>query len=222
MAIFDLKKFILDLLFPIECLGCKQEGEWLCPKCLKKIGIDFSGRPFVPDLGGELRGVWVASDYKNPLLAQTLQVFKYKFIPDLGQILGRLLTDFLKYKIKNKELPDFDLVLAVPLAKKRKLWRGFNQAEILARAVCRELGREYGDKIINRKFHVHPQVGLKLAQRLVNVKDIFTVNDELKVENKKILLVDDVVTTGATMNECAKALVLAGAKEVWGLVVAKG
>lgn len=222
MAIFDLKKFILDLFFPIECLGCKKEGEWLCSKCLKKIDIDFSGRPFVPDLGGELKAVWVAGDYKNPLLAETLQVFKYKFIPDLGQILGRLLTDFLKYKIKNKELPDFDLVLAVPLAKKRKLWRGFNQAEILAWAVGQKLGWEYGRNVIIRKYHVRPQVGLKLAERLVNVKGIFTVPDAAKVKNKKILLVDDVATTGATMNECAKALASAGAKEVWGLVVAKG
>lgn len=219
---FDFKKFILDLLFPIECLGCKQEGEWLCLKCLEKIKIDFSGRPFVPDLGGELKAVWVAGDYKNPLLAETLQVFKYKFIPDLGQILGRLLTDFLKYKIKNQELPAFDLVLAVPLAKKRKLWRGFNQAEILAKAVSQEFGWECGQNIIGRKYHTHPQVGLKLAQRLVNVKGIFAVNDPRKVAGKKILLIDDVVTTGATMNECAQALTDAGAKEVWGLVVAKG
>lgn len=219
---FDFKKLILDLLFPVECLGCKKEGEWLCADCLKKIKIDSFGQAILPDVSGGLAGVWVASDYQNPLLAEALQVFKYKFIPDLGRVLGELLADFLKQKKKSRRQPNFNLVLAVPLAKKRKLWRGFNQAEILAKAVCDKFNWEYGEKIITRKYHVHPQVGLKLAERLANVKGIFAVDEPLKVKGKIILLVDDVITTGATMAECARILLAAGAKEVWGLVVAKG
>ena len=221
-AMFDYKKFFLDLFFPIQCLGCNKEGAWLCQDCLAKIKINLKDRPHRPSQAPALSGVWVAADYKQSLVANALHSFKYNFISNLGQDLSDLLISFLASKISQKKVSGFDLVIAVPLARKRRLWRGFNQAEILAQRVSEKFGWPLGSNLISRKYHTHPQVGLKAAARLSNVRGIFVVNNCQLLKNKKVLLVDDVMTTGATMQECARALKESGAREVWGLVVAKG
>lgn len=219
---FDLKKFLLDLLFPIQCLGCNQEGEWLCRKCLPEIEIDLKSQARSVGQGRNLDGVWITADYHQALLTKILHNFKYNFVSDLGDNLGELLTKFLARKATEGKISDFDLVVAVPLAKKRRLWRGFNQAEILARKVSQKFNWPLGLNIIFRQRHTHPQVGLKAIERIINIKGIFIVKDRNLVKHKKVLLIDDVITTGATMQECAKVLKQAGAKEVWGLVIAKG
>lgn len=215
---FDFKKNLLDLFFPIFCLGCGKEGEWLCPNCLTKIEINFGKQPLTLK---NLTGVWVAADYRQPLLAKALQTFKYNFILELGENLGELLIEFLANQLKQNPSCSFDLVVPVPLAKKRKLWRSFNQAEILAKKVSQKFNWPLGLNLISRKYHTHPQVNLKAAERLINVQGIFVAKSH-GLEDKKILLIDDVVTTGATLQECAKVLKQAGAKEIWGLVLAKG
>ncbi len=217
---FDLKKFLIDLIFPVQCLGCSQEGGWLCQGCLEKIKINFNNEAC--PVGGDLLGVWTVADYNQPLLMKILHSFKYNFIVDLGEILADLLIQFLASKIKEQKIPNFDLVIAVPLAKKRYLWRGFNQAEILAQKVSQQFGWRLSSDIIFRRYYNRPQVGLKAESRQSNVRGIFAVNNPLLLKNRKILLIDDVLTTGATIKECAKVLKNAGAGEVWGLAIAKG
>jgi ComF family protein len=218
---FDLKKFLVDLLFPIQCLGCDKPEEWLCQNCLTEIKINNSEASEL-DQNGFLTGIWVAADYQQPLLVKILHSFKYSFVSDLGLNLGKLLIRFLENKIKKIDFLDFDLIVAVPLAKKRRLWRGYNQAEILTEIISQRFAWPLASDVILRQYHTHPQVGLKAAERLINVKGIFKINNYQLLKNKKVLLIDDVITTGATMQECAKVLREAGAKEVWGLVVAKG
>lgn len=219
---FDLKKFLLDLFFPVQCLGCEKDGVWLCPSCLTKIKINFVNQPYLLNQNQNLNGVLVAADYNQPLLAKILHSFKYNFVSDLGEILAELLIKFLEFKIKKGDFFSFDLVIPVPLARKRKLWRGFNQAEILSQKISQRFGWPLDLNLIFRTYHTHPQVGLKSGERAINVKGIFKVKSQLDLNNKRILLIDDVITTGATMQECAKVLKEAGAKEVWGLVIAKG
>lgn len=218
----NIKKFLLDLFFPIQCLGCDKDGVWLCQDCLRKIKINFEDK--FKQIGSDqnLNGTWVVTDYNNLLLTKILHSFKYNFVSDLGLSLAELLIQFLGDKISKGEILKFDLIIAVPLAKKRKLWRGFNQAEILAQKVSQKFKWPLNSKVIIRKYHTHPQVGLKAVERLNNVKGIFSVTEQELIKNKKVLLIDDVITTGATMQECAKVLKQAGANEVWGLVVAKG
>ncbi|HLC90054.1 MAG TPA: ComF family protein [Patescibacteria group bacterium] len=216
---FNLKKSILDLLFPIECLGCKKDGEWLCANCFNSIKIN--NQPFQFNSSSHyLKRILVAADYQQPLLAKVIQTFKYNFIPDLGEILGKILLDFLGNLADQIDFSDFDLVIAVPLTKKRKLWRGFNQAEILAKIVSENLGMETDFSLLKRKYQTAPQVTLSAKERLVNVKGVFAVKTPNQLKGKKILLIDDVATTGATLTECAKVLKENGAKEVWALVVA--
>jgi len=219
---FDYKKFFLDLFFPIQCLGCNIEGQWLCQQCLNKIKINSENSFHQLDQGQPLDGVWVAADYNQPLLTKVLHNFKYNFVADLGQVLNKLLIRFLVKEIENNKFTKPDLIAAVPLARKRRLWRGFNQAEILAKDLAQKFDWDLDLDLIVRQYHTQPQVGLKANERLVNVKGIFKINNPQKLVNKEILLIDDVITTGATMQECAKALKVAGAKKVWGLVIAKG
>lgn len=113
----------------------------------------------------------------------------------------------------------FDLIAYVPSSKKRHLKRGYNQSEILARELGHLSRRPIFEGLV-KKIDTKPQVGLKKRQREVNLHEVFTVTKS-GVKGKKILLIDDVVTTGATLNECAKALRKAGARTVIGATIAK-
>lgn len=218
---FDLKKFFLDLFFPISCLGCQEPGQWLCPKCLGKIKINFSQNCHQVD-NNFLDGVWVAADYKQALVQELLKNFKYNFIVDVNDILAGILVKFLDFKIRQGEISEFDLFIPVPLSRKRKNWRGFNQSGILAEKISKNFSWEFNSDLLYRKYHTCPQVGLKAEERKNNLRGIFRVKDGHLLKNKKVLLIDDVLTTGTTLLECAKTLKMSGAKEVWGLVIAKG
>lgn len=234
-----LRDFVLDLLFPIECLGCGKEGEWLCQKCFNKINFKqsqyclhckkenefgrfcFNCRPLYG-----LDGVLIAGDYDNRLIAKLIKNFKYNFIQDLSKAIGKFLILFLQNL--NSEsgftevvLTGSNLVIPVPLHNKRRRWRGFNQAELIAREVSGYFNLELSvDKLIRMKYK-KPQVKLSEAERKSNVIGCFGWRGE-GLAGRDIVLIDDIVTTGATLNECAKVLKQNGAGKVWGLVVAKG
>lgn len=242
------RKFFLDLLFPRYCLGCRAEGSWICKNCLKTI--DIIKQPYCPEcrrptLLGEfcekckkdfyLDGIFVCANFGEGALKEAIHQFKYNFVFDIGEILGKVLISKLvssKLKDKCNITPDFDLIMPVPLHKKRKVWRGFNQAEILGRELSRiktnyhELGKmEFINKILVRKRYTTPQMELDREQRLKNLKDVFQIEERSSgssLQEKNILLVDDITTTGATLEECAKVLKNTGAKSVWAIVLAKG
>ncbi|HFB54805.1 MAG TPA: ComF family protein [Hellea balneolensis] len=115
---------------------------------------------------------------------------------------------------------NIDLVLPVPLHPDRQKKRGYNQAALLTKHMCRQLSLPYNLEAINRTRHTSPQVGLSANDRLANVKGAFTA-DAAKVTGKNILLIDDVCTTGATMAATAEALLMAGAKTVSGYSTAR-
>jgi len=176
------------------------------------------------DQSNFLSGVWVAADYRQNLVAEILKNFKYNFVVDLGEEISSLLIKFLDFKISQGEISDFDLVIPIPLARKRLLFRGFNQSEVLAKKITQNFSWPLGQNIVSRQNSRQPQVGLRKKDRLANVRGIFKIKYPASefLPGKKILLVDDVVTTGATLDECAKVLTQAGAKEIWALVLAKG
>jgi len=251
-----VKALFLDLIFPLECLGCGREGSWLCSDCFYRLRIDNSQFCLhchrVNDWGGfcrscrplyHLNGVSIAGDYDNKLIAAVIKNLKYRFARALARDLGRFLILFIDQVINQQkilliqqnEFPsqarlnipgvwlDFkeSIIIPVPLHRKRERWRGFNQAGLLAA----ELAKHFSLPIIKNKLirtkHKKAQVKLKEKERFNNIKNCFAWQGE-GLDNKNIILVDDVVTTGATLNECARTLKQAGAGEVWGLVVAKG
>ena len=204
-------KTILDLFFPINCLGCGQEGQFICLSCFKKIPLNRKP-PF--------KRLIVASHYKYPLIKQAIHRYKYDFIKDLAEPLGKLMVKAIEERFFENTL-----LIPVPLHKKRLRWRGFNQAELLALEISQNLNIPMANDILIRTKHNLPQANIKSPQeRKENIKQAFQLSRQLttNIRNKTILLVDDVCTTEATLKECAKVLKLLQPKEIWGLVVARG
>jgi ComF family protein len=236
----SIRNFLLDLLFPLECLNCRHEGAYLCENCL--LEIKFNDKNYQDKLKINLKvssldGIAIAGDYADPLLFLLITKFKYHFIEALGLILAHFLIKFweinkLHFPAETKPenhlpfTPDYlipfipDYVIAIPLSKKRKRWRGFNQAEIMAREFSGHFDYEINLNL-KRVRHQTPQANLTESERLINIKSAFAWSGK-NLNDKNILLIDDVVTTGATLNEAARVLKEAGAKSVSALVLAKG
>lgn len=216
----SFKNFVLDLLFPIQCLGCGQEGNFICPACFEKIPLEqkiiyFKKSPLI--------GSIIASSYKSPLLKEAIHKYKYSFVKGLAKPLGQLM---IKASQEQPWLMSGKVVFVpVPLHQKRLRWRGFNQAELLAQETGQALNIPLINDVLKRAKHGAPQAQIKNSQeREKNVKEVFGLRRPLtaNLQHSTIVLVDDVSTTGATLKECARVLKKAGAQKIWGLVLAKG
>ena len=199
-------KNILAVLFPQKCLGCKKENEILCSDCLLKIN-----RPDTP----YLNGIHIASNYQDAVLKKALWMLKYQGVKQLAKPLAELIRERIWKKLETENW----LVVPVPLSKNKLRHRGYNQAEMIAR----ELSDNVRADILFKKFHTKSQVEVKnKEERLANIIGSFEIKNPEKIKGKKIILIDDVLTTGATMREAKKVLKYAGAKKVVGVVVARG
>ncbi len=233
-----LAQWFLDCLFPKYCLECSSEGSYWCEVCQSKPyqpypQICFScNKPC--DVSGvcsdcqprfAFDGVLIASDYEQPIIQSLIRNYKYRFISELSFELSL----FLRKKIDSflQEIPETSLlatnffkatVIPVPLSRKRFRYREFNQAELLASHIASYCGLQIRIDILFRS-HSTPQVKLTGIARQKNLEGLFHVK---QTPPNIVLLVDDVITTGATLHESAKVLKQAGTKEVWALVVAKG
>jgi ComF family protein len=140
-------------------------------------------------------------------LKAAVNLFKFRRI--------RRLCEPLSEKIMEIILPPVDLVLPVPLHQKRLREREFNQSALIGKHIARRLGAPLSVRSLVRNRHTIPQVGLSAQERRKNIRNAFTVSDMNHVRGKRIMLVDDVFTTGATVRECSRVLRKAGAKEVF-------
>lgn len=216
-----LKSFLLDIFFPIECLGCNQPGFLLCETCFRTLEFrepQKRSNLYIPDL----TKIFIAGDYDQPLLARLIKKFKYDFLSDLGPILARWLVFFWsgQLALPSSGAPQSALVVPIPLSKKRARWRGFNQAEILTRNFSETLNYPLS-LALQRQKHLPPQAELDEAGRRANIRGSFAWSGP-SLAGQTIILIDDVVTTGATLNEAARVLRQAGAGRIYGLVLAKG
>jgi len=213
-----IKNYFLNLFFPQFCFLCKKEGDYLCEDCEAILEIAPTHQKHKTRY---LSDLYYPLSYSHPLLKKLILAFKYEpFVKQLKNVLARLIVHH--FQLLDAK-PNFinSLIVAVPLDKKKLKWRGFNQAEEIAK----ELGRFleipfYFDVLIKIKSN-NPQAATEAEQRRENVKNIFRAQNLEKIKNKNIILVDDVYTTGATMEECAKTLKENGAKEITGIVVAR-
>lgn len=176
-----------------------------------------------------LQGIIVATYYEEGPIKEMIHNFKYNHALELKKVLSNLLAQAVNQKT-------FDLITFAPLHRRRLAERGFNQAEILAEETAKKLKLTCETTLVKVKS-TKRQVGLTGQKRRKNLTGVFKVTKSLRativakqskvhgvqsIRRKKILIVDDITTTGTTLNECAKVLKMAGAKEVWGLVVARG
>ncbi len=233
MSLKYLSDLIIDLLFPRRCLGCGKYDTWLCAECRKSflpnrnylcpVCRNFQSNSVCPRCRPKsfLDGLWILADYDNPITQKLIQLIKYHYVADLAGELDGLIKDYFYSASGWRE--EFILV-PVPLARKRFLSRGFNQAQLVSEAIQRVFGNQIEKEILWRKFYRRPQVGLEAGKRRENIKGNFALRagDFNHLKNKKLVLVDDVFTTGATMQECARILKENGFLDVWGLVIARG
>ena len=177
--------------------------QFKCSSCRGKKRIPYSA----------LRSLYY---YQSPL-REIFHLFKFGGYIALGERLAARLAEALE---ENSYFCQVDLVVPVPLHPMRQLKRGFNQSEILARRIGRQLGLPLELKAVARSRHTRPQSLLETSERGGNLKGAFKVDSNL-VKKKTILLVDDVVTTGTTINECCRSLKRAGASEVKAVTLAR-
>ena len=224
-----IKHFLLDLFFPITCFGCDKPGTYLCFKCFKKLKfLEHDNLKLVEK--NNLNNIFIAGNYQNKLLAKLIISFKYNNIKSLGYNLAQFLNFFWEGKIKTLEFEDKKLaatfkdilVIPIPLSKKRMRERSFNQSEILAYFFCQEFSYQLFLGL-KRKAGRKNQAQLRADKRKKNIKGSFFCDKQgVKIiRNRNVLLVDDVITTGATLNEAAATLLNLGAKRVYALVLAR-
>jgi len=232
----QMKRKVFDILFPAICLNCQREGTWICQDCLSSIEVlEYQYCPFCEERvfgkgtckkHGEsnLNGLFFAVSYKNSLVKKLIKKFKYPpFLKELALSLSSLIiTHFIlsgnKIIFNDQEVSIF---IPVPLSPSKKRWRGFNQSEEITKELSKFLKIPYQVNNLIKIKKTQSQVELKKGEREENIKDAFKLKNPQLIQGKRIFLIDDVFTTGATMEECAKVLKKAGAKEVWGITVAR-
>lgn len=226
LSLKRLGRALAEVVLPPACLACGgplESGQILCPSCALQVNYlegalcPCCGRPgpgpcrscaeAAPAFDRARAVAW----YEGPL-GQAVRDFKYRRRAWQGRGLGRVLAARGPAEL----LAEVDIIAPVPLHPLRLMGRGFNQSLILARAVGRQSRAELAPALLRRLRHTRPQAGLDPGQRLANVAGAFGVSRLWagRLKGKRVLVVDDVFTTGATVNECARALKAAGASAV--------
>jgi ComF family protein len=230
-------RLVLDTLYPPTCLSCRAatgEADALCPKCWRAMRFierpfcERLGTPFEQDLGAGLLSPQAIAD--PPVFRRARAVARFEDGP------ARRLVHRLKYSDRGELarplgawmaragadiLADADAIVPVPLHALRLWMRRFNQAAALARAIALQSGKPFEPQWLERVKTTRSQVGLSRPQRAENVQGAFRASPGAPIKGRRIVLVDDVLTSGATANAAARALLRAGAREVDLLVFAR-
>jgi competence protein ComFC len=224
---------VLDYIFPKECYGCEREGEYLCSSCFDKVSFIENQPCYIcNELGYEngicskCRGesqidkIIVATTYSENFVSRIVEQLKYNFIEDLAGILA---------KIIDKQIVDKDFVndiynvkiVPIPLHRKRYIERGFNQSEKIAKYLGEKYGGEIDEELLIRNKNTSQQAKLNRKERFENLSEAFGVRLGVEVP-KKVVLVDDVLTTGVTFGEAVRVLKKSGVEEVVCVAVCHG
>lgn len=230
------KDLFLNILFPPICLSCRKyldnENKLVCEKCLSLIKLNTS--LFCPVCRSRLAEnkkichfnspyiLAAAGDYGDPILQNLILCFKYKNFKNLSLILGELALEYINLlNPKPKILKSKTIIAAVPLYSSKQRERGFNQAELIASRLSDALGLPI-ESPLNKVKKTKNQAGLKdNEERVKNVSGCFKAKNAEKIAGKNVILVDDVFTSGATINEAVKILKENGAKKIIAFVLAK-
>jgi len=199
--------YMFEAIFPPRCVICGTLGEYICHR-----HQDFQP-PRTIESPEYLDGIFAVATYTDPLVPPIIERFKYKGLRGMGQILGKKMVQVIP-----KNVPNNAVIVPIPLHWTRKIWRGYNQSEILAKTISNEVHIPFMP-LIRKQKSTKQQATLTSRERIKNVEDVFYVVKNSEIP-KVVLLVDDVYTTGATMNSAAKVLKNAGVSRVYGLCFA--
>jgi competence protein ComFC len=220
----DIAQGVLDLVYPPFCVVCEKAGsQYLCAECIEKVQlIEYPycrtcGAPSETATCRECRDREFAFEsgrsagiYEG-VLRDAIHALKFSFHPAVAEPLGDLMAQrFSKLYLSGK----VDVIVPVPIHKSRMHVRGFNQSEELARRLCTHIPLPLETGVLYQARKTRHQVDLPQDERASNVRGAFAVRDGRRITGKRVLLIDDVFTTGATLNEAASALRSAGARSV--------
>jgi len=218
---------LLNFIFYPVCAGCTQPGEAICPQCLSSLQAAHlkchrcdRKNPYgiyCAECTNKYTPERVLALYHfSGTIKELIHSFKYEDEKELANVFGEKMAQF----IKDSKFINLTLV-PIPISRKRQSFRGYNQSELLARKIAKKTGLEYKELLQrNPRQTSQVQAGSR-KERKANVEGAFVLKEEQKIP-RKILLIDDVVTTGATVEEAAKTLKKTGAKEVIALALAMG
>lgn len=225
---YKMRYQVEEFLYPSTCIVCKRnsEGKLVCEKCKDKLEetkepkcmkcgkhIDDYQKEYCPDCTRIVHhfekgiGAFQYNDY----LRESIYDFKYHGVSSLGRLYGKAIAERYKYEIMAWEA---DCLIPVPIHYKKEKKRGYNQAELLANALGEELHIPVIGDILVRNINTKPQKELDDIHRRKNLENAFLIKENV-VNLKKVIIVDDIYTTGATIDACAKVLKEAGCKEVY-------
>lgn len=210
----SLLEDFLNLIYPRTCVACGstlfRHEEVICSHCLVHLPKTFfhedSANPLFMLFWGKIQLEMISSFYfynKGNNVQNLIQLLKYKSRPDVGIYLGKRYGVYLK---KSERFSSIDLIIPVPLHQKKMKIRGYNQAEMFAQGLSSSMNIPYDTSSFIRNTHTDTQTRKSKLERWENVKDKFTIDKIENIENKHILLVDDVITTGSTLEACAQIL----------------
>lgn len=196
---------ILDFFWPQFCLGCHREGSLVCGHCLNDIILEYDNKVSWSDQADfYFSGCYICCHYQNELVQSILKKYKYSYLENMADIL----TDILEKQARRLSYDKETIVTNVPLHRKKKNIRGFDQTEILAKKLAKRLDLKYYPLLVRTK-HTKAQAQLDKKSREQNMIKAFSLSktaDQILADCSKIILIDDVVTTGSTFNQAAKAL----------------
>lgn len=223
-------KDFLDLIFPRNCPQCGRSlfdfESCLCTICQGTLALaNFHLRPYDNELSSKIRGLMKVNRViaflrfsKKGNSQKLLHQLKYRNKPEIGEEMGRLYGLTL---LQNGYQNSWDVIVPVPLHPMKQKRRGYNQSEKFAIGLSKSLGIKV-DNLLERKKFTETQTKKSRLQRLENVEEVFDLKEDENVEGLRILLVDDVMTTGATLCACANVLLAYDAKNVDLATIAAG
>ncbi len=238
-----IKKVLKNIIFPKFCLGCGREGNYLCEDCKSTLDILENQKCLcnknpllLPDAGKckkcsskKLSGLYYATSYKeNYLIKRLISNFKHEpYVKELAQPFSLLIIDHFLLSGKNLgKIFKKSILVPVPLYKKELKKRGFNPATLLAEALSENLKNHpyfpsVSVPVVEDCLIKTEPTPTEIKLKKENIKDSFSCQNPKEIKGKKIFLIDDVYTTGATIEEATKTLKKAGAKRVFGITVAR-
>lgn len=210
---------MLDLIYPPVCGICgKINKKYLCTKCIQNLK------------SYEINKIENYKNDKNKYFDYAIKTFRYeniirsKIIDYKFNEKAYLSKTFQKMITKNEKiyrfLKKYDIILYVPMFKKRKLERGYNQTELIAKELSKNLGIDIEKNNLIKIKDTKKQSTLTKLERADNVKNVFAIQKPDRIINKNIIIFDDIYTTGSTLNECSKMLKISGAGEIAVITIA--
>ena len=238
MLLSQIKNFVIESVIPSYCYGCKKENTYLCEDCFEiinsfsksicphcKQALPFGKLPDTCRHELSLNRIFSCADYKDVRIKKLIKDLKYNY----SFALAKPLAEFGYWWLQKNEYTDeiknnVSLIVSVPLHKNKLKKRGFNHAEYLARHFGKLLDIPVANNFLIKTRPTIPQVETKTKEeRQENLKNAFSTigTPGVPIVSTNVLLIDDVLTTGSTLRECAKVLRKNGVKEVWALTIAQ-